>query len=399
MKKSLSSILLALLGCLAFSLDLRAERQPDSLQVSLLTCAPGEEVYELYGHTALRVRNESSGEDLVFNYGIFDFDTPNFAWRFMTGQTDYTIGVSRYTAFARAYERHGRCVVEQVLNLRPAEEARLYAALVGDWAEPDWTYRYNLLYDNCATRVVDRIRESVDGRLILPPADRILTFRDILHEFSAEVSPWYCFGEDLLLGAAVDRPIPVERQLFAPYYVERYLDRAYVLEADGSRRPLVERKQMAVQVAAAANQPFGLPVMWAFVLLFAAMVALACRELSRGKQWLVVDYVLMALQGLVGTLIAFLFFLSEHPAVDTNWLLVLLNPLPLLYLPVKMWRDRHGRKDYYYPVLLLALLVYGGVVLLDVQKIPAPFHFVALILLSRIIVDRCLNNGAARRAK
>ena len=67
--------------------------QTDSIQFSLLTCAPGNEIYALFGHTAIRYQNFSRGVDLVFNYGMFSFNTPHFVYRFVKGETDYQLGI------------------------------------------------------------------------------------------------------------------------------------------------------------------------------------------------------------------------------------------------------------------------------------------------------------------
>ena len=380
---------MSLLGVLFCSTS-RAEQSggADSLRISLLTCAPGDAPYEFYGHTALRVQNSKTNQDLVFNYGIFDFDTPNFGWRFMTGQTDYTIGVSHFSSFANSYQRHGRCVVAQELNLTPAEEARLYAALVSDWSQPNWTYRYNIFYDNCTTRALTQIRKAVDGELRLPIIeDGRRTLRDILHEFSEEKSPWYTFGEDLILGSELDHPIDVWKQMFAPLYAETFLDRTSIMDTTGVSRPLVGEKEMVVQAIASDKGAFPVSPMVVSVVALLAVLMLSIWEIRKNKHARVFDNGLMFLQGLVGLLVAFLFFISEHPAVDTNWLILLLNPLPLIYLPVKIWRDKKGLKDYYFPVLALALALFALSVVFDTQKYPSAFYPLALILLIRVIMS------------
>ena len=375
-------------GLLCATSKAESKVQVDSLQVSLLTCAPGEAPYEYYGHTALRVQNTKSGQDLVFNYGIFDFDTPHFAWRFMTGQTDYTIGVSRFEAFAYSYQRHGRCVIAQVLNLSPAEEARLYAALVADWSQPGWTYRYNIFYDNCTTRALAQIKQAIDGKLILPIQENgSRTLRDILHEFSSERGPWYSFGDDLILGSELDRPAEVWTQMFSPVYAAKFMDQIEVMGTDGQRRPIVEKSEMVVQAISSEDKAFPLTPMITAVILLVLTLVIAYREISRGRQFRILDYIWMAIQGLAGCLVAFLFFISEHPAVDTNWLILLLNPLPLLYLPVKIWRDRKGLKDYYYPVLGGVLILFALTAIFNVQKYPMEIYPLALILLIRVILS------------
>ena len=94
----------------------------DTLCISILTCSPGQEVYELYGHTALRVKNISRDEDWVFNYGMFSFNKPNFVWNFILGKTDYELGVVPFSYFIESYTRESRSVNELVLNLSENEK-------------------------------------------------------------------------------------------------------------------------------------------------------------------------------------------------------------------------------------------------------------------------------------
>ena len=349
-------------------------------QASLLTCSPGEAIYELYGHTALRLRNSDTGEDWAFNYGIFNFSKPHFVWRFVLGETDYELGVVPFRYFAVSYAADGRSVDEQVLNLRPDEAERLYELLMENYRPENRVYRYNFLYDNCTTRAVAMVERSLDGRLVLPEARDRKTFRDIIHEFSAD-SPWDKAGQDLLIGAEVDRPIGVRLRLFAPLYAERYLARAQVVRRDGSRALLAQPAERIVDVPAPARSPQPVtPGLVASVALLAAVAACAA-EWRRRRVWLWLDAVQMLLRGLMGCVIAVLFFCSAHPAVDSNWLLLLLNPLPLVALPLHAWRVRRGRRDLYHPVAAVVALVFLGLAVAGVQSFPPEMVALALILL------------------
>ena len=101
----------------------------DSLAVSLITCEPGPQIYELYGHTAIRIRHMRTGDDVAFNYGMFNFDAPNFVMRFVLGETDYMLGVYPYEDFLEEYRLRGSKVIEQTLNLTAQEKERLLRAL------------------------------------------------------------------------------------------------------------------------------------------------------------------------------------------------------------------------------------------------------------------------------
>ena len=222
----------------------RQEAVRDSLEISMLVCAPGTQIYELYGHSALRLHNLTTGADVVLNYGVFDFHTPHFAWRFMMGLTDYTVGAVHYRDFMSAYSAEGRIVGEQVLNLTQEEAYRLTMLTESDWQTPGWAYRYNFLYDNCTTRLIRMVEQAVAGKVVWPKEGAgQRSFRDIIHEYAAPASPWYSFGQDLILGAEMDQPCSVEQQLFSPVYAMHYMSGAKIAAADGSVRPLVRQER------------------------------------------------------------------------------------------------------------------------------------------------------------
>ena len=152
----------------------------DSIEVSLLTCAPGTEVYSLYGHTAIRYHDLRTGEDLAFNYGVFNFKKPFFSLRFLFGLTDYELGVCPYRYFAEEYRRRGSQVTEQVINMTTDEKAALYKALAENYKPENREYRYNCLYDNCTTRARDMIVGNIRGKVRYISGEQKQTFREIL---------------------------------------------------------------------------------------------------------------------------------------------------------------------------------------------------------------------------
>ena len=122
-------------------------------EISLLTVSPSEdEVYTVYGHTALRVRDASKKLDTVFNYGIFDFSKPNFIYRFAKGETDYRLAAQYTRDFLIEYEMRGSEVTEQILDIDSAGKARIWEALMINNRPENRVYRYNFFFDNCATR-------------------------------------------------------------------------------------------------------------------------------------------------------------------------------------------------------------------------------------------------------
>ena len=143
---------LLLLIVLSVSCTLAAHEWNDETFVSLLTCGPGEELYAHYGHTAIRICDPQDGTDWVFNYGIFDFNTDHFYWKFVRGETWYQLGASSLESFLFQYRLEQRPVYEQRLRLSDLQRDRLINALLINYEPENRTYLYNFVFDNCATR-------------------------------------------------------------------------------------------------------------------------------------------------------------------------------------------------------------------------------------------------------
>ena len=348
----------------------------DELEVSLLTCTPGKKIYELYGHTAVRVKDLRNGEDWVFNYGMFSFKQPNFVARFVAGKTDYQLGVEPMEHFLAVYRRDGRGVDEQVLRLTPNEKERIFKTLLTESLPENATYRYNFLYNNCTTRAIDLIDIAAGGQIEWPKAatdhkGRAKSLRDIIHEFSA-ASPWDRFGQDLVLGSEIDAPATRRHQSFSPIYAESFLAAARRRMPDGSVQPLAEPAKRILPATAGVlqNAPTAAApgVAMALVLLFT--LGLIAWEGRTGKTALWWDGLLLTVQGMLGLVVGFLFFFSEHPAVGSNWLVAALNPLPLALL---FWYVRHARRRQFDALCWYTIIIWpflGVAALAKVQVFP-----------------------------
>lgn len=338
----------------------------DSIRFSLLTCAPGTEIYSLFGHTAIRYENYTRRIDVVFNYGMFSFNTPNFIFRFVAGETDYQLGITPYSYFEAEYAMRGSSVYQQVLNLTQSEKERLLTILENNYLPENRIYRYNYFYDNCTTRARDKIEECIEGKVVYPDSLSGKSYRSIVHEFTAG-SPWDEFGIDLCLGAEADKEINKRQQMFSPFYMKYYASNAYIVDAGGTRRPLILDETKIVDVEPEEVQPgFILSPLMCGALFLALCVVMAWGQWKTQRIWWGWDIVLYGLQGLAGCIIAFLFFFSVHPTVGSNWLLILFNPIPLLYLPFMVYKAVKRKKDYYhvgnmvYLTLFITILPFCG---------------------------------------
>lgn len=370
-------IILALL--LSFGMQ-PLNAQQDSVKVSLLTCAPGTEIYALFGHTALRYEDPAHGQDIVFNYGIFDFNTPNFIFRFVKGETDYKLGVAPYESFEWQYAMRGSSVYQQTLNLTSAEKQKLWDLLEENYRPENRVYRYNFFYDNCTTRARDRFEECIDGKVTYPEGKEGISFRDIVHQYT-KGHEWDELGIDMCLGSEADVPIDARKQMFAPFYLLEAAKKATIMEGD-SLRPLVLAEKKIVDVEPEEEETgFPLSPMACVVILMGVTCLIGWLQLRVKKVIWIWDILLFGAQGLAGCVIAFLVFFSIHPTVGSNWLIILFNPIPLIYLPIMVYRAIKGKKDLYHVINVVYLTLFIMIMPFVGQKFNATVLPLALCLL------------------
>lgn len=363
-----------------FSLTQSVRGQEDSIKVSLMTCAPGTEIYALFGHTALRYEDTARGEDWVFNYGMFSFNTPHFIYRFVKGETDYELGVTPYSYFEVSYAMRGSSVYQQTLNLTMAEKQKLRRLLEENYQPENRVYRYNFFYDNCTTRARDIIEECIEGKVVYPDGKEGLSFRDIVHQYT-KGHEWDELGIDMCLGSEADEPVDARKQMFAPFYMLEAAGKATIVAGD-SVRPFVLQEKKVVDVEPEGGEggfPLS-PLVCVFVLM-GAVCLVGWIQLKVKKVIWIWDLFLFGVQGLAGCVIAFLVCFSTHPTVGSNWLILLLNPIPLIYLPVMVYRAIKGKKDLYHLINTVYLTLFIMIMPFVQQKFNATVLPLALCLL------------------
>ena len=308
----------------------------DSAKISLMTTSPWPgAVYAVYGHTAVLVRDDSTGIDAVFNYGYFDTGKPNFLYHYMKGETDYVLGVVPLDTFLREYREKGVEVVEQELNLSQREKQNLWEALYINSLPENRGYRYNNFYDNCVTRPRDLIEKYTEGTIRYPQDGKTQTFRDLIHE-CVDPYPWMKFGIDLVIGNGADRPVSLREKMFLPVYLMNALDETTVMKNDSVFYPMISDKEIVVEkvISGEGHREWGVqsPFFMAFVLLLFTVWISVVQYIKWDKTRLpkIYDTILFAVYGVGGTIIFFLMFFSEHPATNPNWNFAWLNVFALV---------------------------------------------------------------------
>lgn len=334
----------------------------DSVKISLLTCAPGDEVYSLYGHTAVRYTDYGKNIDIAINYGVFSFNKPFFIIRFIFGKTDYEMGIVPFDYFCAEYKAEGRWIYQQELNLTAGEKEAIRDALETNFMPSNRTYRYNYFYDNCTTRPRDIILANINGSITYPDAEKEYpSYRELIHSMN-EDSPWARFGNDLLLGVKADKKTDLKAQQFLPLRLMNDFETARIKSRNGTVRPIVVSSSYVVK-AGPQTIKSGFPLRpsacaW---IIFALVMAVTVFEIIAKRKIWPVDTLLLIFDGLVGIII-FMMFFSEHPTTSTNLQILLFNPLPLVFVYRMSKRAADKRKEplWYYAAAMLLLFFAGG---------------------------------------
>lgn len=326
----------------------------DSVDVALITCGPGSEIWSEFGHTAIRITDRANGEDIAVNYGMFSFHQPHFIPRFVLGKTDYQMGIQPFDEFLQEYIDEKRYVIQQPLNLSSSDKMHLLQALETNYRPENRVYRYNFFYDNCTTRARDVIIGNCNSKVTFRSfSGRSKSYRKLVHEMNAPY-PWTRFGEDLLLGCDADKICTDDQRQFLPLYLMSDFQNAVIADSIDTEgwRPLVSNtyyilppKGLTTEAKvdfsslintkgnsfSADNDPEVFTPSIVFLLLFFVTAALCIIEWCTRKHLWGFDAMLYTVCGIAGLILLAMVF-SEHPTVQCNFQIFILSPLWLVSL-------------------------------------------------------------------
>lgn len=366
-----------LAGCF-FSPAVFSQTDSCQLRISLLTCSPGEELYSLFGHSAIRVVDNLAHTDIVYNYGTFEFDE-DFYYNFVLGgdRLQYYLSVSGFRDFMYEYQVFNRSVIEQNLALNCEEKQRLYAALQRNATDAHKYYRYDFLFDNCSTRIRDITEANgapgiLFGNILPPDAP---SFRNLIHEYLDKGGQyWSKLGIDLLLGSRMDRKVKNEEAMFLPDYLMKGFDSAHI-----NNQPAVATKNTILQasVIPAASRSWIQPGITALLLLLVIFSLRYLRSPKIAAALNAFDHVFFFALGAIGCLLLFMWFGTDHALCANNYNLLWAFPL---HLPVALMPFRKNRftRLYFGSFCIFYLFLIFAWALLPQGMNPAFLPIVAL---------------------
>ncbi len=349
-------------------------------EISLLTAAPGEELYSVFGHSAIRIKDISTGQDVLFNYGLFDYDAPNFYLNFARGRMNYCLGVERYEHFVAAYAAENRNIREQVFNLDSTQREFIIHFLENNYRPENRNYLYHFFLDNCATRIRDIVLLTYDG-LVLPEAKENPTYRDLIHRY-LQSHPWGRFGIDIALGLPTDQKTNAYEQMFLPDYLFDVF-----AQATYHGQPIIETTRNVFVSDKPAIQPPGI-ITPMLACSFVLMLALLFCFVKKGAKAFDVGFFLII--GLVGLAVFMLWFFTDHTNTRNNLNIIWALPthLVMVFFLLPNKRFVFVRK-YFLVTAVISVLLLIAWALLPQKLNPALIPLVIAIALR----SYCITTG------
>ncbi|RFN60510.1 DUF4105 domain-containing protein [Marixanthomonas ophiurae] len=331
----------------------------ESAEVSILTIGPGGQLYDKFGHSAFRVEDKNKNLDIVFNYGVYDFNTPNFYTKFARGKLLYQLGVSYYEPFYKSYVAQNRWVKQQTLNLTYSEKQAVFNFLQNNAKPENRKYKYDFFYDNCATKIRDVLKEVL-GEQLQYNADFVKeeqTFRELIQK-NLYWNTWGSLGIDVALGAVIDKQATAWEYQFLPNYIFKAAETA-VITRNGNKEPLVQDTSTLFKNKPTEGNPFFFTSpLFIFGLIGLLIVFITFKDRKNNTRSRFLDATTFLITGLIGVFLLLLWVATDHTATANNYNLLWAFPLSLLLIGVivKRFPKQWARKYVFFLIVLLGLL-------------------------------------------
>ena len=337
----------------AFSNSLNISGNIESTEISVLTCDPGNEIYSLFGHSALRIKNPVNGQDLVVNWGLFEFSESQFqfGYDFAKGRLKYYMGIQLMSNFITEYRRSKRGIREQVLNLSNQEKYQIIQLLEENYKPENRKYKYEFFYDNCSSRLRDIIKKVFGENINFyqSPKSNKFTFRETIHLY-LESFPWLKLGIDLVLGKKIDKLVSNENLMFLPLNVEEIFDKSLV-ENNESIKNLVKSKNTLIESFENKNKLNNIGF-YSWILLAITLLLIVFKLDKALGVWSSLNLFII---GLLGIVLVFMWIGTDHNATKMNFNLLWASPfhfILIFYLIKESWNNF----TYWYLILSLILI-------------------------------------------
>ncbi len=305
-------------------------QETDSTEIFLLTVSPAIDPASIYGHSAIRIVKPSLGFDRVYSWGVYDFNTTNFVWKFAKGRLKYRIADDEYARFIQQYDEEQRTVISQKINLGPGEKNTVIRLISLNLQPENMFYLYDFFYDNCATRIRDILEKAVGGKLVYPAENTLVqpSLRELINEAQRPM-PWLTLGTDLLIGTPGDTRAGFRERMFLPKSLSGNLSLAGIQYQQG-RLPLLQKPvKMLSYPEPETGKNILLSPLFIFSTLFILIMLLSLLVKNQVFNHYL-DFFLFFVFSLLAMLMLFCNFFTDHQAMKFNLNIIWLNPFLLI---------------------------------------------------------------------
>ncbi|WP_170139327.1 lipoprotein N-acyltransferase Lnb domain-containing protein [Larkinella arboricola] len=326
-------------------------------KISLITVAPGDELYTSFGHTAFWVSDPMYGIDKVYNYGTFDFRTGNFYLKFLRSTLPYYVSVYPMPHQLYASQIENRSVKEQILNLSATQRQRLYTLLETNALPENREYRYKFFYDNCATRPRDMLVKACGDSLRYGNVvDSTKSYRDWMNEHIMQ-HPWARMGMNLGIGYPADITASSWQAMYLPENLYHEAERAQLKTPEGRPTPLVANSLFLFRAVTVEESNAFLRYLlspdFVFAGLLVAVFLITRRQQKRQSRGFWLDRWLFGFSGVWGWFLLFLWFFTDHGVTAWNPAVLFLMPL---HIPLIFWITRQNNPQTIRTYFLLTMV-------------------------------------------
>ncbi|WP_298880737.1 DUF4105 domain-containing protein [uncultured Polaribacter sp.] len=351
-------------------------------EISIITAGPGEELYEAFGHSAIRVKDPVLNLDLIYNYGMFDFNQPNFLLNFAKGNMIYSLARYDFKYFLASYKRDKRWLKEQILNLTQQEKQDYFIFLETNATPKNRNYLYDPYFDNCATKLRDITKNILGSKVHFNDNNKQkeLTFRQLTNK-EIHWNSWGTFGLNLIAGMSLDKKATFNEYMYLPDYVYTSFKNATLLD----KNKLIKKENTLLRFSEKEPKPSTISPFLVFTIIAFLGIFITYRDNKKGKRTKILDFILFFITGLIGAVIIFLWFFSSHSTApnNLNFLWAFVPNLIIAFLLLKNNLSKWIRS--YLLVLLIFMALIPLIWIAKIQVFPLAVIPLLILLFTRYL--------------
>ena len=351
----------------------------DQAEAWLITVGPGKEIYQLWGHSTLRIKDDINKIDRVYNFGVVPMGDPEWAGNFILGNLWYQVDSYSYPVFYAGYTYMDRSLRQIKLNLDRAEIQTLYDFMNWRVQPGNNIYLYLFFHDNCSTRIRDLPKKLENAEINFADWDKDITFRELFAPYLKNNS-WKRFGLEFMLNSMVDQKLDLYTAAGLPDYLEMLFSRSVISDENGTRPLAGSKPEYLNSVNVEANPP---DFWYSPLLVFSIVFAIAILLRFKKRNMKAFDFILFFIAGLLGGLLFFLWVFTNHIYGHHNW--NMLWAMPLHIFGAFLVFGKGSVKKWYFRINAAVLALIPVFLIFITQRMPLAAFPLIMTLLFRSI--------------